>query len=300
MIPFSGRKIIPKILILTGAAILVFIAGSAAKFQAVGAQGVEKEPAAVAEKKAAPETGPQEESWPRVLEGKAVTLIAHQPQLDKWDFNVIECRMAVEITPKGKRAPLLRRHLAQGKHRYQCGRPPGAGPGHQGIENPDHGPKPEEIRELEKNINETFLGRTLVISLDRLIAAAAATPEIVRVRSIKAEMAPPAILVSQSPALLLLINGDPALQPVGKTGLSVVVNSNLDLFFYESEKTYYLFTGEQWLSARDLKGNWEGNIRPPQVFEAIPKDHPKAYLKEVLGTKSGKTVAVLRADPPRS
>ncbi len=33
-------------------------------------------------------------------------LIAHQPQLYKWDFNVIEgCRMAVEINLQGKEAP---------------------------------------------------------------------------------------------------------------------------------------------------------------------------------------------------
>ena len=300
IIPFLGKQEIRKAVIMTAAAVLVFIAGPAAEFQRVAAQGVEKEPTAIAEKKAAPEMVPAEDSWPRVMEGKTATLIAYQPQLDKWDFNVIECRMAVEITPKGKETPfyggiwlkgntdisaedrLVRlRDIKVSKVRIA-------------------GAKPEEIRELEKIINETFLGRTLVVSLDRLIAAAAVTPEIVRVRSIKAEMQPPAILVSQSPAVLLLISGEPALQPVGKTGLSVVVNSNLDLFFYESEKTYYLFTGEQWLSARDLKGNWEGNIRPPQVFEAIPKDHPKAYLKDLLGTKSGKPMAVLRAAPPRS
>jgi hypothetical protein len=296
--PYPGRKIIPKILILTAAAVLAFIVGPAAKFQAVGAQGVEKEPAPVAGKKAATEPVPPGDSWPRVIEGKAVTLIAHQPQLDKWDFSVLECRMAVEITPKGKEAPyyggiwfkantdisvedrLVRyRDIKVSKIRIT-------------------GPKPEELRELEKNINDTFLGRTLVISLDRLIAAAAINPEAIRVKSIKAEMQPPAILVSQSPAVLLLMNGDPTLQPVGKTGLSAVINSNLDLFYYQQDKTYYLFTGEQWLSASDLKENWEGNIRPPQAFETIPKEHPKAYLKDLLGTKSGKQVTVLRAAPP--
>jgi hypothetical protein len=284
--------------ILTATAVLIFIAGPAADFQGVGAQGTEKKPAAAAEKKAAPEPVAAEDSWPRVMEGKTATLIAHQPQLDKWDFNVLECRMAVEITLKDKKGPfyggiwlkgntdisvddrLVRfRDIKVSKIRIASA-------------------KPEEIRELEKNINSSFLGRTLVLSLDRLIGAAAVTPEVVRFKSIKAEMKPPTILVSQTPAVLLLISGAPALQPVGKTGLSAVINSNLELYFYEQGKTYYLFTGEQWLSASDLKGNWEGNIRPPQVFETIPKEHPKAYLKDLLGTKSGKKVTVLRADPP--
>jgi hypothetical protein len=297
-IPLSQKQTIRRMVIMTAAAILVLIAGPAAKFQAVSAQGVEKQPAAVAEKKDTPESAPSGESWPRVIEGKTITLIAHQPQLDRWDFNVIEYRMAVEITRQNQKDPfyggiwfkastdisvedrLVRfRDIKVSKIRIG-------------------GPKPEEIRELEKNINETFLGRTLVISLDRLIAAAAVAPEAVRVKSIKADMKPPAILVSQTPAVLLLINGAPALQPVGNTGLSAVINSNLELYYYEKEKIYYLFTGEQWLSASDLKGNWEGNIRPPEVFETIPKDHPRAYLKDLLGTKSGKQVTVLRADPP--
>jgi hypothetical protein len=284
--------------LMSAAAGLFLFAGPAANVQDIGAQSPEKGPAAVAEKKDAPESTPLGESWPRVIEGKTITLIAHQPQLDKWDFNVIECRMAVEITLKDKKDPfyggiwlkgntdisvddrLVRfRDIKVSKVRIA-------------------GAKPEELRELEKNINNVFLGRTLVVSLDRLIAAAAVNPEAVRIKSIKADTKPPAILVSQTPAVLLLINGAPALQPVGKTGLSAVINSNLDLYYYEKEKIYYLFTGEQWLSASDLKGNWEGNIRPPEVFETIPKDHPKAYLKDLLGTKSGKQMTVLRADPP--
>jgi hypothetical protein len=295
---FSYKPPIRRMAIMTAAAILVLIAGMAATFQVVGAQGGEKVPAAAAEKKDTPEPVPSGDSWPRVFEGKGATLVGHQPQLDKWDFSVIECRMAVEITLKNKKDSyyggiwlkgntdisvedrLVRiRDIKVSKTRVS-------------------GAKPEEIRNLERIVNENFLGRTLVISLDRLIAAAAVSPEAVRIKSIKAEMKPPAILVSQTPAVLLLISGDPALQPVGKTALSTVINSNLDLFYYEKEKTYYLFTGEQWLSTSDLKGNWEGNIRPPAVFETIPKDHPKAYVKDLLGTKSGKRVAVLRADPP--
>jgi hypothetical protein len=295
---FSGKPAIRRMGTSTATAILVLIAAMAATFQVVGAQGVEKQPAASAEKKDAPETAPSGESWPRVIEGKTVTLTAHQPQLDKWDFNVIECRMAVEITLKDKKDPyyggiwlkastdisvddrLVRfRDIKVSKTRID-------------------GVKPEQLRELEKNINNLFIGRTLVVSLDRLIAAAAVTPEAVRIKSIKADTKPPAILVSQTPAVLLLINGTPALQAVGKTGLSAVVNANLELYYHEEGKTYYLFTGEQWLSASDLKGNWSGNIRPPEVFGTIPKDHPKAYLKDLLGTKSGKQVVVLRADPP--
>jgi hypothetical protein len=296
--PFLGKPKIRRIIIVTAAAVLIFIAGPAAEFQGVGAQGAEKEPAAVAEKKDAPEPDGAQESWPRVIEGKTGTLVAYQPQLDRWDFNVLECRMAVEITLKDKKDPfyggiwlkgntdisvddrLVRyRDIKVSKIRIA-------------------GAKPEELRELEKYINSSFLGKTLIVSLDRLIAAAAVTPEAVRIKSIKAEAKPPAILVSQTPAVLLLISGAPALQPVGKTGLSAVINSNLELYYYEQGKTYYLFTGEQWLSASDLKGNWEGNIRPPEVFETIPKEHPKAYLKDLLGTKSGKKVMVLRGDPP--
>jgi len=101
------------------------------------------------------------------------------------------------------------------------------------------------------------------------------TPEAVQIKTIKADMKPPTILVSQTKAVLLMISGDPALQPIAKTGLSVVVNANLELYYHENGKTYYLFTGEQCCPLSDLKGTWEGNVKPPKEFETIPKDHPR-------------------------
>jgi len=103
--PFSGKHAMQRIVIMTAAAVMFFIAGPAAEFPGGVAQGAENEPGAITEKKAAPEPGPAEDPWPRVMEGKTVTLVAHQPQLDNWDFNVIEFRMAVEITQQGKKEP---------------------------------------------------------------------------------------------------------------------------------------------------------------------------------------------------
>jgi hypothetical protein len=295
---FFGKESIRRMVMITGATALALTAGPTAKIQPAEAQGLEKEKAVVAEKKATPDSGSAEDPWPRSIEGKTVTLIAHQPQLEKWDFNLLEFRMAVEIQSKDKKDPIYGGIWLKAKTdisvddrlvRYRDIKV---------SKTRITGAKPEELRELEKNINNLFLGRTLVVSLDRLIALAAADPQTVQIKSIKAEMKPPTILVSQTKAVLLMISGAPALQPIAKTGLSVVVNANLELYFYEKGKTYYLFTGEQWLAASDLKGKWEGNVRPPEAFEAIPKDHPKAYLKDLLGTKSGQQVAVLMADPP--
>jgi hypothetical protein len=102
---FLGKHNIRHTVLMTAAVCLLLFAGSAADVREIGAQGVEKQPPAIAEKKDTPEPVSSAESWPRVIEGKTITLIAHQPQLDKWDFNIIECRMAVEIVPKDKKDP---------------------------------------------------------------------------------------------------------------------------------------------------------------------------------------------------
>ena len=158
--------------------------------------------------------------------------------------------------------------------------------------------EPERIKGLETFINEKLKVKQLVISLDRMLADVASRPDAISARKTNTKMDPPNILAVQEPAVLLMIVDDPVLQPIGETGLSFVANANMDLFYYNELKTYYLFIGEQWLSTTDLEKSWNNNIAPPDVFSQIPDDHERAYLKDLLGTKSEENIIVLRAQPP--
>ena len=237
-------------------------------------------------------------TWPRLMEHKKGTLKIYQPQVEKWEKEIVEYRMAIEILMKDATEPVygalwlkgatdtrLDERLVQIKNIQVSD-----------ISIPTN--DPEYVKRVKDFINETLKERHIVISLDRILADVASLPEAISVKKTKTNMDPPNILVTQDPAVLLMIVDDPVLQPIADTGLSFVANANMDLFYYDDLKTYYLFIGKQWLSATDLEKGWKNNITPPDIFSKIPDDYERAYVKDLLGTKSEEKVIVLRAQPP--
>ena len=243
-------------------------------------------------------TTPARLTWPRFIEHKNGTLKIYQPQLEKWEKEIIEYRMAIEILLKNRTDPVygalwlkgttdtrLDERLVQIKNTQVS---------NISIPSKD----PENVKIVEALINDTLKDKEIVISLDRILADVASQPEAISVKKTSINMEPPNILFSQESAVLLIIVDAPVLQPIADTGLSFVANANMDLFYYDNLKTYYLFIGEQWLSATDLEKDWKNNTTPPDIFSKIPDDYERAYVKDLLGTKSEKQVKVLRAQPP--
>ncbi|MBW1768935.1 MAG: hypothetical protein JRJ65_18050, partial [Deltaproteobacteria bacterium] len=237
-------------------------------------------------------------TWPRFMEHKKGTLKIYQPQVEKWENEIVEYRMAIEILMKDRTEPVygalwlkgatdtrLDERLVQIKNIQVSN-----------ISIPSN--DPEYVKRVKEFINDTLKEKHIVISLDRILADVASLPEAISVKKTKTNMDPPNILVTQEPAVLLMIVDDPVLQPIADTGLSFVANANMDLFYYDDLKTYYLFIGKQWLSATDLEKGWKNNITPPDIFSKIPDDFERAYVKDLLGTKSEEKVIVLRAQPP--
>lgn len=236
--------------------------------------------------------------WPRLIEHENGTLKVYQPQIEQWEKDDIKFRMAFKINLKGKGMPIygalwvigttdtdLDERLVQ-LINFKVSK----------IEIPSE--TPDKVKKLENFINTLLINKTLVISLDRVLASAASDPKTVTVKSIDINLKPPHLIVTQTPALLLTIDGNPLLQPIGSTGLNFVANANMDLFYYPAMKKYYLFIGEQWLSTLDLKGDWQNNIKPPGIFKEIPDDYERAYIKDLIEAKSDKEVTVLLAKPP--
>jgi hypothetical protein len=250
------------------------------------------------QKSVTPGTPTGQLKWPRSIEHKNGTLKIYQPQIEQWDKDAIKYRMAIKITLKDEGSPIygalwvmgttdtdLNERLVQLKN-FKVSR----------IEIPSA--DPNNIKKLENFINTIFLNKTLVVSLDRLLANAASEPGLVPKKSINVNLKPPHLIVTQTPAVLLTIDGNPLLQPIGSTGLNFVANANMDLFYHPAMKKYYLFIGEQWLSTLDLKGEWRNNIKLPDIFKEIPDDYERAYIKDFIEIKSDKNVAVLMSKPP--
>ena len=61
---------------------------------------------------------------------------------------------------------------------------------------------------------------------------------------------------SQTPAVLVNLDGAPIWSPIGGTDLRFVVNTNWDLFEYPESHSYYLRVDKSWLTASSLDGPW--------------------------------------------
>lgn len=97
---------------------------------------------------------------------------------------------------------------------------------------------------------------------------------------------PPAIHVRDTPTILLFVNGEPAPQALETTTLKVLVNANWPTFEDPKSKKFYLLAGEQWLTAKKLKGPWSATTKLPDDFTKIQVDGPNAAIRAAIPPKS--------------
>jgi hypothetical protein len=67
---------------------------------------------------------------------------------------------------------------------------------------------------------------------------------------------PPRIIFSSKPAVLVLIDGQPALRPAGEGGLQRVINSRALILFDPSSNLYFLSMMDGWAQAQSPEGPW--------------------------------------------
>ena len=111
----------------------------------------------------------------------------------------------------------------------------------------------------------------------------------------------PAVLVSEVPAELILLEGEPKQEAIPGTGLAWVTNTESDLFFVKSEGRWYYLVSGRWFRAASLDGPWSfATPELPKDFALIPSDHPAGdVLSLVPGTKQAQE-AVIQGHIPQT
>lgn len=204
--------------------------------------------------------------WPRQVEKNGTRLVYYQPQVDSWDnYQLVKARMAFSLTPPQKKQALGVVSIEAGTtvdketrtvylHDLKF----------TSIRFASVDPQNEP--QLEQLFRATVPTNPEPIALDRLLADVNQSKRQVKAPPLKND--PPQIFYSTSPAILLLVQGQPVLSPIEKTDLQFIVNTNWDVFFEKSKKSYYLLNNNVWLTSTELKGPWG-------VAKALPKDVSK-------------------------
>lgn len=112
----------------------------------------------------------------------------------------------------------------------------------------------------------------------------------------------PLVLLAYKPTELILLKGDPEFKPIPGTQLMWVVNTESDLFFDLTARSFYFLVSGRWFTSGDLQsGKWTpATTTLPADFQRIPPDYPCAHvLASIPGTKEAEE-AMLNATIPTS
>ena len=230
--------------------------------------------------------------WPRVIEDAGRTFTIYQPQIDRFDDAVLEARAAVQVeTPVGDKTQTTYGVIWITAHTFID------------KENelvqlddielpkanfPTAGDKADEYLEVLRRNAEA--GRT--IPLEVIEANLAVTQAEAKGNAVPLKNDPPRIYYRTSPALLVLIDGEPVLRPVEGSSLRRVINTKS--LIVEDSGSFFMPLGGRWLGAPAATGPWSLASSVPPAAQALRDSLAKDENSPVdLLEEPGEEVAAL-------
>lgn len=198
--------------------------------------------------------------WPKTFVSNGVTNTVHQLQIDSWDGSAITGRNAVAVQGPGQGSAIYGVVTVRATTVTDEGAGTVSLLNFQVVEG-DFPSAPEREEELVGALRRQYPGQAQVMALETLRSQVAASAERAKVGVQELRNDPPKIIVSEKPAVLVYVDGEPALRAVEGTGLQRVINTRF-LLVKDGAGKFYLSLGKVWLSASELKGPWARGSGP--------------------------------------
>lgn len=216
----------------------------------------------------------EDDQWPRTVTAGDTVFRIYQPLMDSWDGYSLRAHSAIAVQAKtdGDR-------LSYGVADFTAQTEVDTGTRRvrfddvrvQRVRFPsDPGREQPYLRALSAAVPSTIAG----VPLSKLEESRAILDEEKKAKAPPLRSAPPKIIFSSVPAVLVYIDGTPVFAPVKGTTLSRVVNTQALLLKHASGKLYLrVFDG--YLEAGKTEGPWKVSKMPPadaQKAEALASD----------------------------
>jgi hypothetical protein len=232
--------------------------------------------------------------WPRQVTSGTDTFLIYQPQLDAWSANQVEAHAAVSVQSAGAKAPtfgviwfsartdvdkVARVVFLEDLNISRVSFP--SSPGKAAL--------------WQAALQENEGGKkSKAISLDRLQADLGIVAAKKGVESLSLNNAPPRIVLSKEPAVLVLVNGAPVFRPLQGSSLKRLINTSSIVLETDSGELYlHLFDG--WMKASSLQGAWE--VTRPILGR---KHDLEGALKQILAAGTGDPMTGGSASDPNA
>jgi hypothetical protein len=230
--------------------------------------------------------------WPRVVDLSNGQVLVYQPQVNKWVDNQIDFRAALAIKPTGAKEETFGVIFATARTQVDKVARTVVFENLK-VSKVDFPTLPNHGLAYAAELQTEFAKTIRTISLDRLqssLALAGIKPPAVPVQN-----APPQVIVSYSPAILVPIDGAPVLKPVPSDArFKRVINTRALILQGGFEQNFYLHVYDGWMSSSSVTGPWAQSFFKPagmvdaaqqiaktgavDMLDGGPKANPKPSL----------------------
>ncbi len=218
--------------------------------------------------------------WPRQFKSGNATILIYQPQVESWIGNTITFRSAVAIRKADPKDDVFGVLFA--KARTQVDKASRIVLLEEVVVTKRDFPTLPDNGLLYLISLKAQLGPSQrTVSLDRLEASLAASgPAFAPAVAVLND--PPGILVSDAPAILVQVDGAPALRPLPHSTFQRVINTRALLLADEAGSAFYLRVGDDWRAAASLAGPWGRPEALPEGLEAAASPVEAAGTADLL------------------
>lgn len=232
-----------------------------------------------------PPAAPAEErGWPRSATVNGNTLTIYQPQLEKWDGVHLEARSAVSIQKQSNPDPTFGTVWIEARTEVNK-------PEHlvllddMKVTRANFPTQPDAAQRLIDFLNQNVPEGTKEIALDRLESALAITQAQQKDNSLPLNNDPPRVIISDKPALLVLVDGAPALRDTQVPSVKRVINTRALLLFNQPDGKYYLYAQQHWMQADKIESTWTVANNVPQGLDSIKKSAADSKIVDLYDDK---------------
>jgi hypothetical protein len=191
--------------------------------------------------------------WPKVIDLQGAKYTIYQPQLDKWDGFLIEAHAAVSVLPAEAKDPVF--GAIEIAATTVVDRPSRVVTFYDiTVTKATFPSSPDSAARYQVGFQSMLQGPS-TMSLDRLEAMLSVEEAEKKGRGVLVKNEPPKFVFSQTPAVLISIDGEPIWRPVKGTSFERILNTSA-LVLRDSSGKIYLHLLDGFVEAQTLSGPW--------------------------------------------
>jgi hypothetical protein len=232
----------------------------------------------------------QSQTWPKIVTLKDNSqLKVYEPQPESFSGNLLKVRSAISYLGSGKTDPVFGVLWADVSTEANGGTLRWQQLNVTNLKLPAENTG-DAFDNLEAQIEEQVSNWNLSISkteLDQKLKLS--TSEVSEAN--KLSTAPPAIIYSAKPAILVFVDGEPQIQQNPDWGVEQVVNTPFTILRTQ-DQNFYLYGNKRWYRSNAINGPWSGVSSVPSALSKAATAIREADTSKVSATQTPATIIV--------